>query len=41
MYQSAEFTKANTFNITPQEEILVIKAINQVKSNALKKKDQR
>ena len=36
MYQSAEFTKANTFDITPQEEILVIKAINQVKSNALK-----
>jgi hypothetical protein len=36
MYQSAEFTKANTFNITPQEEILVINAINQVKSNTLK-----
>jgi uncharacterized protein (TIGR02285 family) len=35
MYQSAEFTKASTFNITPQEEILVINAINHVKSNML------
>lgn len=36
LYESPEFLKASIFKINPQEELLVVKAINKIKSDLLK-----